>query len=158
MFKRFCCFFLHLGRSLRSLVLANSLDLICNVYFLPSSQFPNHILIVNQYPILFFKHAAIEWITVSNSHWLWQRVFITYHETEHAKYRINGLSLISFITLIKALSNYQFCLSTSQSLSKTRWWKTSHSDVCHQVIKLPLREACNLIHHCNNEPEMNSSI
>lgn len=36
--------------------------------------------------------------------------------------------------------------------------ETSRSDVCHQVIKLPLREVSDLIHHCNNEPEMNSSI
>lgn len=75
-----------------------------------------------QFRITFFyfilKYAAVKWFTISNSHWFWQQVFITYHETEHAKCSINGLSLISFITLIKLLGNYQFCLSTSQSRAR----------------------------------------
>lgn len=36
--------------------------------------------------------------------------------------------------------------------------EASHSDLCQRVIKPPLREASNPIHHGNNEMKMNSSI
>lgn len=36
--------------------------------------------------------------------------------------------------------------------------EASHSDLCQRVIKPPLREVSNLIHHDNNETKMNSSI
>lgn len=36
--------------------------------------------------------------------------------------------------------------------------EASHSDLCQRVIKSPLREVSNLIHHDNNETKMNSSI
>lgn len=36
--------------------------------------------------------------------------------------------------------------------------EASHSDLCHRVIKPPLKEVSNLIHHDNNETKMNSSI
>lgn len=36
--------------------------------------------------------------------------------------------------------------------------EAGRSDLCQRVIKSPLREAGDPIHHCNNETKMNSSI
>lgn len=36
--------------------------------------------------------------------------------------------------------------------------EASRSDLCQRVIKPPLREVSNPIHHGNNEMKMNSSI
>lgn len=68
------------------------------------------------------------------------------------------------ITVTEALGNYPFCLSTCGSFlcgsgganGRRRWSRCS--DLCQWVIKPPLREAGDPIHHGNNETKMNSSI
>lgn len=59
--------------------------------------------------------------------------------------------LLLFITLMEALGNYEFCLITPAS---SPW--CGYSDPCWRVIKPPLREAGNPIHHGGNEMKMNS--